>query len=220
MKLILLSVVTSENYIEKTLLSMKRSIDQFDFDDAILICPPNTYTGPWHGILEINENIEWGNYSEWILKNLINYISPNSYCLFVQWDSCIINPDLWTDEFLNYDYIGAVWPNQWINRVGNGGFSLRSYRFIEECSKLQYSRTGIKDYDNEDYIACVKNYHYMKDGGIKFAPINLARQFSVEHPIGENPHSYGDLSSYRSFGFHGDFNKAGMNYLTGLTDDH
>lgn len=31
----------------------------------------------------------------------------HDFALYVQWDSWIVRPDLWTDEFLGYDWIGA-----------------------------------------------------------------------------------------------------------------
>ena len=70
--------------------------------------------------------------------------------LVIQDDGHIVNPSLWDEEFLKYDYIGLPWPfeDSWIekqlkeqrpiirkvypkNRVGNGGFSLRSRKFLE-----------------------------------------------------------------------------------------
>jgi hypothetical protein len=212
MTITLLSVVTSEDYIERTLKAMKISLDAKSFDDAIIICPKNEYKGPWYGILQINESIEWKDYSEWFLKNLVNYVNTD-FVLCVQWDSCIINPELWDDKFLNYDYIGAPWPHNWINRVGNGGMSCRSKKFLEECSRLRYYKTLGEN--GEDYFACITSYHDMISSGIKFAPLDLARKFAVEYPIPEAPHSYNDLSSYNSFGFHGVFNTAGMRFING-----
>ena len=82
--------------------------------------------------------------------NLNNYIDSD-FVLIIQDDGHIVNPHLWDNEFLNYDYIGAPWPNnkKWKNRfskydekvssniirnfnlnnIGNGGFSLRSKNF-------------------------------------------------------------------------------------------
>lgn len=52
------------------------------------------------------------------LPNLIN----TEFYLSIHDDGFIINPHLWDDNFLNYDYIGAPWKNYGQrNRVGNGG---------------------------------------------------------------------------------------------------
>ena len=53
-----------------------------------------------------------------------------SHILFIEWDGWVINADSWTDDFLQYDYIGAPWPWHNANRVGNGGFSLRSVKLL------------------------------------------------------------------------------------------
>jgi len=54
-----------------------------------------------------------------------------SHVLSIQYDSWIVNPSAWTDEFLEYDYIGAPW--SWFpdKNVGNSGFCLRSRRLLE-----------------------------------------------------------------------------------------
>jgi len=63
-------------------------------------------------------------------------------------DGFIQNPKAWTDDFLNYDYIGApIIPNfQNINKssqntvfpfIGNGGFSLRSKKLCQKIKKLK-----------------------------------------------------------------------------------
>ncbi len=210
MSITLLSVVTSEDYMERTLKSMVVSLKARPFDKAVIICPRNSVVAPECGITPIYKDIEWVNYSGWVLKNLVDYVNTD-FALCVQWDSCIINPDLWDDKFLEYDYIGAPWPNNFVNRVGNGGMSCRSKKFLEECVNLHYYKQVGEN--GEDYFACVTCYEYMLGAGIKFAPLDLARKFSVEYSIPEAPHSHGDLSSYNSFGFHGVFNKAGMEYI-------
>ena len=61
-----------------------------------------------------------------------NYFDTD-YVLTFQSDGFILNPDAWTDEFFNYDYIGAPWGD---NRyaVGNGGFSFRSKKLMNFVS--------------------------------------------------------------------------------------
>lgn len=212
MTITLLSVVTSEDYMERTLKSMVISLKARPFDHAVIICPRNSVVPADCGITPVYEDIEWKDYSGWILKNLVNYVNTD-FALCVQWDSCVINPELWDDRFLKVDYIGAPWAFDSINRVGCGGFSLRSRKLIELCSTLPYSKTGNKELDNEDYHFCITHYQYMVDNGIKFAPLELARKFGVEHPIPEAPHRYNDLSTYQSFGFHSEYCTAGMRFI-------
>src|SRR6185437_5908691 len=95
-------------------------------------------------------------------------------------------PSSWTDEFLKYDYIGAPWlvadwslrdfyfPDHllgtWV--VGNGGFSMRSKRFLEVSSKL--AREGkISKMHPEDVAMCVWYKEAFEKEGIRFAPPQL-----------------------------------------------
>ena len=131
-------------------------------------------------------------YSKFILQELHKHIHTD-FVLVVQWDGYIINPDAWKPQFLEYDYIGAIWP--WHPeglRVGNGGFSLRSKVLCQLTSSPQFV---YKD-KNEDDLICHLNRDYLVSNGIKFAPEEIARQFSFER----------ELSDIRTFGFHGDFN--------------
>ena len=146
-------------------------------------------------------------YSRLIMEDLHRYFNT-SHCLIVQSDSFVVNSELWKDEFLNYDYIGAPWsdqikikPNLVLNmkknKVGNGGFSLRSRKLVDITAKINFKslKFPIK---SEDIIICHYLYKEMVEKGIRFAPAELAAQFSMEN---EN-NLYGqDVNSV--FGFHG-----------------
>lgn len=130
------------------------------------------------------------DYSELLLTGLDQYVE-GSHVLVIQWDSFVINPELWADSFLAYDYIGAVWPHHPTTAVGNGGFSLRSVRLLQAIKK-----SGFLKKHPEDYCICVDNNEFLtQECGIRIAPIAVAEQFAVErspwHP---------------AFGFHGFFN--------------
>jgi hypothetical protein len=131
-------------------------------------------------------------YSKFILQELHKYIHTD-FVLIVQWDGWVINASAWRPEFLDYDYIGAVWP--WHPeglRVGNGGFSLRSKGLLELTSEPKFMYKDL----NEDDLICHLNRDYLVSNGIKFAPEELARYFSFER----------ELSNLQTFGFHGEFN--------------
>lgn len=130
------------------------------------------------------------DYSDLILTGLHQYVT-GSHVLVIQWDSFILHPELWINDFLQYDYIGAVWPHHPDTPVGNGGFSLRSVKLLEALE----SPTITKRHP-EDFCICVDNKATLENQfGIRFAPTNVAEQFAVErsewHP---------------AFGFHGFFN--------------
>ena len=147
-------------------------------------------------------------YNRMIVEDLHKYFET-SYCLVVQADSFVVNVDLWKQDFLEFDYIGAPWPDKVMirpinkflylnnNRVGNGGFSLRSRKLVEVTSKINFNslKFPIK---SEDLIICHYLYREMIKNGIRFAPPKLAAQFSIESP----GNLYGqDVNSV--FGFHG-----------------
>jgi tetratricopeptide (TPR) repeat protein len=131
-------------------------------------------------------------YSRFVLKELGRYCRTE-YLLLVQWDGYIINADAWRPEFLEYDYIGAPWGwYQDAQRIGNGGFSLRSRRLLDALLD-----EGIVDLDPEDE-AIGRRYRTLLESkyGIRFPPEEIAEAFSFEttYPKG------------RPFGFHGLFN--------------
>jgi hypothetical protein len=80
-----------------------------------------------------------------MLSDLFKYIET-THLLNIQWDGFVVRPSAWDPEFLKYDYIGAPWKvhphHHWPpfpdvtenNRVGNGGFSLRSKKLMEFMS--------------------------------------------------------------------------------------
>tara|TARA_Y100000816_G_C26069844_1_gene562621 strand:- start:812 stop:1519 length:708 start_codon:yes stop_codon:yes gene_type:complete len=154
-------------------------------------------------------DIDLKGYNKLILNELYNYFNT-SHCLVVQSDAFVINPEIWTDEFLNYDYIGAPWtknisPNNNIsidlkkNRVGNGGFSLRSKKLTNITKDYEYSNLKFP-VDQEDVIICHYLFEELIKENISFAPIDLAAKFSVEHP--QTNSEYG-INDKNVFGFHG-----------------
>lgn len=134
-------------------------------------------------------------YSVFCIRELHKYIESD-YVLMIHDDGFVINPHLWADEFLNYDYIGAPWPgdpnDHSHGRVGNGGFTLRSKKLL----------TAIKDFTetdiNEDWLIGVIKRDYLRDIGIKFSPVEVAMKFSLELPIEEC-----EYNLENTFGFHG-----------------
>jgi hypothetical protein len=127
-----------------------------------------------------------------------------TYMLIVQYHGYVTDYKCWSDEFLNYDYIGAPWPirkNSYnandgtISRVGNGGFSLRSKYLLGIPKKYNIPLTQEQGYFNEDgNICCYHKKEFLKLG-IKYAPIEVAARFSYETPVDEN-------YKVKTFGFH------------------
>jgi hypothetical protein len=124
-------------------------------------------------------------------------------CLFVHHDGFVLNPKLWSDDFLKFDWVGAPWPNHsgYHNKgryipVGNGGFAIRSRKILKAPTDLNLpllDNCGF-GFPHEDMNYC--NYHYdaMIEYGIKYADIDTAARFATE--------MYVDGHSQNSFGFH------------------
>lgn len=152
------------------------------------------------------KKLDYAEYNDFIISKLNNYVNSD-FCLIVQTDGFILNPEKWQENFLNFDYVGAPWerPLQqdypFGTRVGNGGFSLRSKKFLETTSKKITDYQHMKDYGlnkNEDFFLCKTNYEKLVSLGIKFADLKTASEFSLESSIPEYPKNFND-----TFGFHG-----------------
>jgi hypothetical protein len=73
----------------------------------------------------------------------------------------IVRPELWSNDFLEYDYIGAPWmysDTSYITDegehvpVGNGGFCLRSKKFLEMPTKLGLKLDHRQGFYNHDEL--------------------------------------------------------------------
>lgn len=155
------------------------------------------------------EGIEWGAVKVMMDKSIDNVDTWNKAIIYDLWkyvdtefaflfhgDGMVINPHLWQDEFLKYDYIGSPWPaprwdgefadeNGVISRVGNG-VSIRSKRMMEAPTKHNFEWKSYHGNTHEDGFLCVHNRQKLEDLGMTFAPLEVAKHFGREHDIPEN----------------------------------
>lgn len=132
-------------------------------------------------------------YNNWIINEFPKHIKSD-FAMIIHRDGYILRPELWTDEFLAYDYIGAPWPFVHATQVGNGGFCIRSKRLALLGAQYKYDR---RLQSNEDmWITGTLRPEYLKRG-MEVAPIKLAGRFSCEGPIP----GIADIET--CFGFHG-----------------
>jgi len=219
----LLAVTSVE--IEQHQISLKISSQNIKFGAVKLLCsslPKKKYSDIEYVSVAPMDRYDQNRF---LINNLHKYFET-SHCLYVESDSFVVNADLWKEEFLKFDYIGAPWPNKiqmnphattvlnsvFIgspgfpgpipvlnmeeNCVGNGGFSLRSRKLLKTIAKMNYDSIKVP-IKNEDLIICHFLYKEMINKGIHFAPPKLAAQFATE---GWH-HLYGqDANSV--FGFH------------------
>jgi len=127
-------------------------------------------------------------YSDFMLAQLPDHVAT-AYCLVAQWDGHVLDAGRWQDAFLDYDYIGAGWPQfDDGHDVGNGGFSLRSRRLMELCRDPAFVPVH-----PEDVAIGRTNRAWLEERGMRFAPRSLADGFAAERS--------GDLRA--TFGYHG-----------------
>ena len=181
--------------VSETLDAMTQAQRCANFADAILVTNLTQHSeGLPSGIrhIHISGLQSRSSYSEVLQTQLVDLVHT-SHVMIVQWDGYPVRPQNWTEEFLEFDYIGAPWPQFPASvGVGNGGFSLRSKRLLLACMDADFVISH-----PEDLSICQRNRGLLERGhGIRFAPIDLARRFSHERS--------GDPAL--AFGFHGVFN--------------
>lgn len=217
----LISVCGDSNYLDGIIKAAKICTKDINFGD-VKILSDKYITSSIYEIIKI-QSLNKQQYCEFMMYELSKYIHTD-YCLTFQGDGFVINPHLWKDDFLNYDYIGAPWLNENKNNVGNGGFSLRSKKFLLAAETLEYN-SNIQFQPHipagdlitpEDWFMCNYSFDKMVDMGITFADVDTAYKFSVEHPSIRKYYDRNNLRSYNSFGFHGSFNVAAMNLLENI----
>lgn len=178
--------------LEATVNALLASIRQAEFGAVLLLSdqePPAT--DPAICWRQINRLSSRADYSRFMLRELAAHIDTD-HALCIQWDGFVLDGKSWDPRFLDYDYIGAVWPHfSDGHNVGNGGFSLRSKRLLDACRRLPAF-----DDEAEDIIISRICRPRLEELGMRFAPEVVAQEFAYERmsPTG------------REFGFHGAFN--------------
>ena len=205
--------VDTKNKID-ALLALDKSVKDMNFDKCIFLTDniEGIKINKFKNLSSINFEIiniptinSKSEYSKFCVHDLKKYIDTD-FCLTIQHDGFIINSETWTDEFLDYDYIGAPWPTSWgySNRIGNGGFCLKSKKYLQVVSNVLKDWNFAKNReshditDNEDYLANVTFYNELIKYGIKFPTTEIAAKFSIEHPILESvelPFGFHDMHS-------------------------
>jgi hypothetical protein len=198
--------------------SLKKTLENICPDEILIFSDRRLNIGRHYKFVELPSKFGIIEYSVFCLKKLVDHIETD-YVLIVQPDGMAGRRDYWSDEFFNYDYIGA--PNstrgheiekiliedcgvedyrgwgRWI--LQNGGFSLRSKKLLlalqDERIKDYFlnQKTGQYLFGEDIQISIINRRILEQDHGIKFAPTDVALNFSTEKLC----------SSGESFGFHG-----------------
>lgn len=191
----LVAVATTD--VEATVKALMYSTKGISFDQVMLISnynpEPDNAAYIYHQIDAFETVGEWGKF---IVFDLHKYISTE-FIILIHADGFIVHPEKWTDDFKQYDYIGAPWalPQDSFSyrdhlgniiRVGNS-VSLRSLKLLRLPSFLGLNWDDPDHgFFHEDGFLCVQYRHILQEHGIKFAPFFVACSFSREALLKEN----------------------------------
>jgi hypothetical protein len=182
------------------------------------------------------------NYHEysWFMMFALWRVVSTEFALVVQEDGWVVNAGNWRDEFLHCDYIGApihlakidapqgtYWRNRfdWADELGkpervvtpiqNGGFSLRSRRFMRALVDHPHIRVEVPPPDAVEGEPLKMHWQHnalledvqlsgvlrpaLEAVGMRFAPLALARGFAIEHAGPQLHHGY---DAMQLFGHH------------------
>ena len=179
--------------VELAARAINISVDQCKFADAILFSHASA-EGSFRAVKvdKVNSTIDYAN----VIYKFLPTVVETPFVLIVQWDGYVVDAGAWQPNFRDYDYIGAKWP--WFTdgmAVGNGGFSLRSRKFMAAVMEPRFPLN-----DAADTLIC-RTYRpsLERDYGVRFAPESVADLFSYETTP---PSEYAKLWP-PTFGFHG-----------------
>ena len=210
-------VCVATNNVKPSLKALEYSTKSILFKEVLLItnediqCPDNIKKLK---IKKFNSVDEW---SFFIVFELFKYIETK-HIMLIHYDGYIVNPENWKDEFLDFDYIGAPWPEvddgvTYKDDIGNNvrvgnSVSLRSKKILELPTLLNLKWEPFHGFLNEDGFLCCKNKRILESNGIRFADINVAKYFSHENMIPE-------IKGIKPFAFHKYFgsNKVYKNFI-------
>jgi len=200
-------IAVSSVKIRKTIKALEYSMRGIQFAEAVLV----THKKP----LMLPENITYKHAKKITNIDMFNYMMvydlykyvDTEFALLIHYDGFVVNPDMWEDRFLDYDYIGSPWPvppeddkvtyrdiNGNLCRVGNS-VSIRSKRLMELPSKINIPWQPFHGWYNEDGFICCNNRHIFEEHGMKFAPVDVAIHFGQESMVPEG-------EGVKSFAFH------------------
>jgi hypothetical protein len=170
----------------------------------------------------VHRKLNYRAYSHFVIYCLEKYIDTD-YALIVQDDGWALNAANWRDQWFEYDYIGGAthaalagdriykyftWIGNTTNPlvVQNGGFSLRSRKFL--AAPTSFGITVVHqqhdEFNNEDIQICCFMRPALEKVGMRFAPLEEAMLFSFEHL---SPQLHKDFDPTRIFGNHSRFRR-------------
>ncbi len=206
-----------------------------------LLCSPQAPADLGRGIAHrAIAPLDYHEYS-WFIMFALWRLVDTEFALIVQEDGWVLDAANWNEAFLDHDCIGAPihlarieppqGPAYWRNRfewadeyarpdhrvtpVLNGGFSLRSRRFLRALVDHPEIRVEIPPPDALEGEPLRMHWHHnplledvqltgvlrpaLEARGLRFAPVELAREFAIEHA---GPQLHHGFDALKIFGHH------------------
>lgn len=173
------------------LLALRKSLKHITPSRTIFFTDVDFEEGKDIEVIKIDKITSVEQYSHFIVKELYKYLHTD-YVLICQADGYVIDGNVWDDEFLNYDVVGATWGYRDGRNVGQGGFCLHSKRLHEILATDPNIEICFPD---DEIIARLYRGYLEKRYNIKYAPEDIANKFSYE--LNE--------PTCKTFGFHSNF---------------
>jgi hypothetical protein len=177
-------------------LAVEDCLRHVDFGDVVIFSDQfNELRFPGAHLVLVQDfpsKLEWCK----ALWHIVPLFVRTTHALLIQWDSWVLDPAMWRDDWLQYDYIGAPWGWPDALNVGNSGFSIRSRRLMDVLRENEETYPVITD--GEDELLCRRYRPSLEGRGLRWAPVEEAQAFAFERmrPGPESKH----------FGFHGIYN--------------
>ena len=189
-----LLAVSSVN-IKATLKALLYSMKRIDFAKALFLtdAEPGQNIAPKINFVKIPKIDNINDFNRFMVYDLHKYIDTD-FILQIHYDGFVVHPELWSADFLQFDYLGSPWPEDKcfvcpdgrMSRVGNS-VGIRSKRLLELPSKLGLKMTPCADGTyNEDIFLCVTSRQILEQNGCKFASLPIAARFGKEIGLPEN----------------------------------
>jgi hypothetical protein len=197
--------------------AIQRSVSALSGSRGLLLSPSLPAELPtgldWRPI----HRLSYQQYSIFMMYCLHSFVTTE-FCLVVQNDGWVLDGGNFREEYYGFDYIGApchaaivgdqyVTGFRWVGLptatvIQNGGFSLRSRRFLEAPSRLGivYIPDLQSPLTNEDIQLTGILRPQLEAAGMRFAPLPIAREFAIEYLA---PVFHDGLDFSRLVGHHG-----------------
>jgi hypothetical protein len=160
---------------ELAMLAVQDSTRGIDFGDVVIFSN-NNISAPGQRWVEAKPWASHLEYNEYFWYEVPNHLTT-SHAIFIQWDSWIVNTLQWTDDYLQYDYVGAPWWYEDGFNVGNG-CGLRSLRLMRHLAARKQAYPLIMK--EEDHLLSRVYRMPLEKQGFRWAPCPLASRFAFE----------------------------------------